>query len=46
MKGKLIIDRTAYGLKYNSKKFFDAKALGDKIIDDNFEVDVNLIAKK
>ena len=46
VKGKLIIERTQYGLKYNSKKFFDPKALGDKLIDDNFEVDFNLVAKK
>jgi polyisoprenoid-binding protein YceI len=45
-KGKLMIDRTKFGLKYNSKKFFDAKALGDKIIDDVFEVDLDIVAKK
>lgn len=44
--GKLMIDRTQYGLKYNSKKFFDPKALGDKLIDDQFEVDLNVVAKK
>jgi polyisoprenoid-binding protein YceI len=46
VKGKLVIDRTLFGLKYNSKKFFDVKTLGDKLIDDNFEVDLNLVAKK
>jgi hypothetical protein len=46
IKGKIIVDRTQFGLKYNSKKFFDPKALGDKLIDDNFEVDLNLVAKK
>lgn len=45
IKGKVMIDRTQFGLKYNSKKFFDAKALGDKLIDDTFEVDLNLVAK-
>ena len=45
-KGKLMIDRTKYGLKYNSKQFFDAKALGDKLIDDTFEIDLDLVAKK
>ena len=45
-KGKLVIDRTLFGLKYKSKKFFDIKELGDKMIDDNFEVDFNLVAKK
>lgn len=44
--GKLVLDRTQYGLKYNSKKFFDVKKLGDKLIDDNFEVDFKLVAKK
>jgi polyisoprenoid-binding protein YceI len=44
--GKMMIDRTQFGLKYNSKKFFDPKALGDKLIDDQFEVDLNLVAKK
>ncbi len=46
VKGKILIDRTQFGLKYNSKKFFDPKALGDKLIDDTFEVDLNLVAKK
>jgi polyisoprenoid-binding protein YceI len=45
-KGKLVIDRTKFGLKYNSKQFFDMKKLGDKLIDDNFEVDLNLVAKR
>ena len=44
--GKIVIDRTIYGLKYNSKKFFDPKALGDKLINDTFDVDFNLVAKK
>jgi len=46
IKGKVMVDRTEFGLKYNSKKFFDPKALGDKLIDDNFEIDLNLVAKK
>ena len=46
IKGKIEIDRTLFGLKYNSKKFFDVKALGDKMIDDKFEVELNLVAKK
>jgi polyisoprenoid-binding protein YceI len=45
-KGKIEIERTQFGLKYNSKKFFDPKALGDKLIDDKFEVDLNVVAKK
>ncbi len=46
IKGKIVIERTQYGLKYNSKKFFDVKELGDKLIDDQFEVDLNLVAKR
>ncbi|MBC7397113.1 MAG: YceI family protein [Bdellovibrionales bacterium] len=44
-KGKLQIDRTAHGVKYNSKKFYDMKALGDKLIEDQFEVELDLSAK-
>jgi len=46
IKGKILIERTQFGLKYNSKKFFDVKELGDKLIDDQFEVDLNLVAKR
>lgn len=46
VKGKIQIDRTQFGLKYNSKKFFDPKVLGDKLIDDKFEVNLDLVAKK
>jgi polyisoprenoid-binding protein YceI len=38
------VDRTKYGIKYSSKSFFDS--LGDKAIDDDFELNINLIAKK
>ena len=34
------IDRTKYGIKYNSKSFFDS--IGDKAINDDFELTVNL----
>ncbi|MEO5776620.1 MAG: YceI family protein [Flavobacterium sp.] len=37
---KLTIDRTKYGIKYNSKSFFDS--IGDKAIYDDFELNVNL----
>jgi|SRR6218665_1423340 len=37
---KLTIDRTKYGIKYNSKSFFDS--IGDKAIYDDFELTVNL----
>lgn len=36
----LKIDRTKYGIKYNSKSFFDS--IGDKAIYDDFELSVNL----
>ena len=37
---KLTIDRTKYGIKYNSKSFFDS--IGDKAIYDDFELTVTL----
>lgn len=48
-KGKIMIERTQFGLKYSAKKFLSAdklKEIGDKLIDDNFELDLNLVAKK
>jgi polyisoprenoid-binding protein YceI len=36
------IDRTAYGIRYGSGSFFDN--LGDKAIDNNFNVEVNIVA--
>ncbi len=45
-KGKLSVDRTLYGVKYNSKKFFDLQKLGEKLIDDEFELELNLVATK
>lgn len=42
--GLLVIDRTRWGIKYGSGKFF--KGLGDKTIGDKFEVAVKLTAKK
>lgn len=40
----LKLDRTQWGLKYGSGKFF--KNLGDKMINDEFELTLNLVAKK
>jgi polyisoprenoid-binding protein YceI len=37
---KLAVDRTKYDIKYNSKSFF--ASIGDKAIDDNFDLVVNL----
>ena len=42
--GKIVVDRTKYDIRYGSKSFFDS--IGDKAIDDNFEIAVNLVAKK
>ncbi len=42
--GKVVVDRTKYDIKYGSKSFFDN--LGDKVIDDNFELDLNLVFNK
>jgi len=38
------VNRAKYDIKYSSKSFFDS--LGDKAIDDEFELNINLIAKK
>lgn len=38
------IDRTKYDIKYGSKSFIDG--IGDKAIDDEFELKVNLVAIK
>jgi polyisoprenoid-binding protein YceI len=38
------VDRTKYEIKYGSKNFITG--LGDKAIDDEFELNINLIAKK
>jgi polyisoprenoid-binding protein YceI len=41
---KFEIDRTVWGLKYGSGKFF--KGLGDKVINDPIQFELNLVAKK
>ncbi|MDF3078938.1 MAG: YceI family protein [Sphingobacteriaceae bacterium] len=38
------VDRTKYDIRYGSKSFFDS--IGDKAIDDEFELSINLLAKK
>ena len=43
-KGVLKIDRTKYDIKYGSGSFFSD--LGDKMINDDFELNLNLVAKK
>jgi len=42
--GKVTIDRTKFGLKYGSKTFFDS--IGDKAINDTFDLTFNVIAKQ
>lgn len=41
---KFEVDRTKFGSKYNSKSFFES--IGDKMINDNFQVDVKIVAAK
>ena len=38
------VDRTKYDIKYRSKTFF--LEIADKAIDDEFELNINLVAKK
>lgn len=38
------VDRTKYDIKYRSKNFFGD--IGDKAIEDEFTLDINLVAKK
>ncbi|REA61536.1 YceI family protein [Dyadobacter luteus] len=41
-KAKIAIDRTKYDIKYNSKSVFSS--IGDKAIDDVFNLDISLVA--
>ncbi|MDO9181269.1 MAG: YceI family protein [Bacteriovorax sp.] len=41
---KVVFDRTKYDIKYGSGKFF--QGLGDKLINDDVQLDVSLTAKK
>jgi len=41
--GKLVIDRTKYGIKFRSGNFF--KDLGDTLIYNDFELNINVTAK-
>lgn len=42
--GKLIIDRTEWGIRYKSGKFYEN--LADKAISDSVEFNINIVAKK
>lgn len=46
LKAKATFDRTLFDIKYNSKKFFDMKALGDKLIKDEIKVELIINAMK
>ena len=39
--GKISINRTTFGVQYNSKSFFDN--LGDQAIKDNFDLDFRFV---
>jgi polyisoprenoid-binding protein YceI len=41
--GKLIIDRTDWGIRYKSGKFYDIVA--DEIVSDDIEFHMNIVAK-
>lgn len=41
LKGQAVVDRTAFDIRYGSGKFFDN--LGDRMIDDDFVLDFNLV---
>ncbi|MGQ0828171.1 MAG: YceI family protein [Bacteroidota bacterium] len=40
---KIVVNRTKYDIKYGSATFFDK--IGDKAINDDFELNVNVVAK-
>ena len=43
LSSKIVVDRTDFGIQYKSGKFFSS--LGDKLIYDDFEIKVKLMAK-
>jgi len=42
-KGTATIDRTKWEIRYNSGKWFDPAILGDKLIYDDIEIEVNIV---
>lgn len=46
IKSSFKINRIEWDIRYNSGKFFDPKQLGDKMIDDQVQFDVNLEGTK
>jgi len=45
-KAKLSFDRAKYDVRYNSGRFFDPKRLGDNLINDNIDIELDLVATK
>ena len=43
-KAKILVDRTKFDIKFRSGNFFEN--LGDKAIEDNFELNVELVASQ
>ena len=46
VKGTIVVDRSKYDMKFRSKSFFDAATLGDKMVYDDFTIEVDLVGKK
>ena len=46
VKGTIIVDRSKYDMKFRSKSFFDVATLGDKMVYDDFEIEVDLVGMK
>ena len=46
LKAKFKINRLKWGIKYNSGKFFDVNKLGDRMIYDDIDIELDLIAKR
>jgi polyisoprenoid-binding protein YceI len=44
--GTLVVDRSKFDIKYNSKSFFDVNTLGDKLINDDFTIAFKLATTK
>ena len=44
LKGEMKVDRTLYGIKFRSLKFFSD--IGDKVINDEFTVGFDITASK
>ena len=42
----VVFDRTKWDVKYNSGKFFDIKALGDNVINDEIKLEITLVINK